>query len=102
MLSEEVKDYSVDDSPESAPHFWKCVCNSDQDSIWGNHHDTADDIDDEKDKQNLCWLILVFLHKVVDLISVEVLEQADKEANVANDYYGQDVNAKAVRVGCGI
>lgn len=99
MLSWEVKGDSVYVSPGRAPHLYESESNDYQDSIRRHHHDTASDVNDEKNEHKSSWVVLVLLHQFLNLVSVEHLKKDDEKENVADDEDGQNIDAKPIRKG---
>ena len=100
VLREEVEDYSVDYPSPRPPDLLEREGYQVEDAVGGHKHRTAHDVDGEEEEDQRGWVLPVLLHKVLDLIRVKVLEQTDEEQNIADDYNGEDVQTKAVRVSC--
>ena len=102
VLGEEIKDDCVDGSPSGAPDFRKRECYSDEDPIWRHHHDAAHNVDQQEYHHERRWFVLILLHKLINLVSVEVLQEDEEEYNVADNDNDEDVHAEAVCICCRI
>ena len=90
MLCWEVEQNGVNVAHGLSPDFGENIGHNNKYTVRGYHQEAPTYINDEKDQNEVCRILLVLHHEVLDLLCVEEFKkdnEADYEANYEKSQY---------------